>query len=183
MKVKDMKSKVKRIYNDQGILVKKQCTECKRILPVEEYQKESKVKDGYRSKCKSCVNKYYIERTKYDKDLIRREATKYEANINAEVYGIIYFVYNIYSRRHYIGQTTRTYDERYPAGWLQEHMYKKVVREDLEKYGKDSFIAVKIYDIAYNKEHLDALEAHYMNKFDSINNGYNNRRGNGTIEV
>ncbi len=176
MKVKDMKSKVKRIYNDQGILVKKQCTECNRILPVDNYRRENKTKDHLRSKCRECEHKYYMKRTKYDEDLIRREATKYEANINTEVYGIIYFVYNIYSRRHYIGQTTRTYDERYPAGWLQEHVHKPKIREDLEKYGKDSFIAVKIYDIAYNKEHLNALEAHYMNKFDSINNGYNSKR-------
>ena len=70
MGIRGVKSKVKREYNNQGILIKKQCTECKRMLPVEEYQKASKVKDGYRSKCKSCANKYYIERSKNkDKDL------------------------------------------------------------------------------------------------------------------
>ena len=32
-------------------------------------------------------------------------------------------------------------------------------------------------------ETLESLESYYMDKFDSINNGYNHRRGNGTVEV
>lgn len=178
-----MKSLVKREYNNQGKLIKKQCTECKRMLPVEEYQKASKVKDGYRSKCKSCANKYYMNRSKYNKDKVINEVESYEPATDKEVYGIIYVVFNLYSRKHYIGQTTRTFNERYPNGWLEEHAYKEKVSKDLNKYGKDSFIYIKLYDIAYNKEHLDALESYYMDKFDSINNGYNHRRGNGTVEV
>ena len=168
------KNRVQRIYDEQGKLIKKECTECKRILPLEEYQRESKVKDGYRSKCKSCANKRYIERNK-SKELYIKTITP---EVKTEVYGIIYVVFNLYSRRHYIGQTTRTFDDRYPNGWLEAHIHKKEVQEDLNKYGKDSFGIVKIYDIAYNKEHLDLLEAHYIDKFNSYNNGYNNTRGN-----
>ena len=176
MGIRGVKSKVKREYNNQGILIKKQCTVCKRMLPVEDFQKESKVKDGYKSKCKSCVNKEYIERSKNkDKDLHIETITP---EVKTEVYGIIYMVFNIHSRRYYIGQTTRSFDDRYPNGWIQEHIHKKEVQEDLNKYGKDSFGIVKLFDIAYNKEHLDLLEAHYIDKFNSYNNGYNNTRGN-----
>ena len=183
MSLTGSKSVVKRVYNEQGILIKKECTQCKKILPVEEYQKASKVKDGYRSKCKSCANKYYIERSKYNKDKVINEVKSYEPSTNKEVYGIIYVVFNLYSRRHDVGQTKNTFNERYPQGWLKFHKHKEKVSEDLNKYGKDSFIYIKLYDIAYNKQHLDALESYYMDKFDSVNNGYNNRRGNGTVEV
>ena len=135
-----MRSKVKRIYNKEGILIKKQCTVCNKILPIEEYQKESKVKDGYKSKCRSCVNKEYIKRNK-NKDLYIETITP---EVKTEVYGIIYMVFNLYSRRYYIGQTTRTFNDRYPNGWLEEHIHKKEVQEDLNKYGKDSFGIIKL---------------------------------------
>ena len=41
-----------------------------------------------------------------------------------------------------------------------------------------SCLKQRIFDIAYNKEHLDTLEAYYISKFNSYNNGYNNTRGN-----
>ena len=85
---------------------------------------------------------------------------------------------NLYSRKHYIGQTKNTFDERYPYGWLEFHKHKESVKEDLEKYGENSFIYIKLYDIAYSKQHLDALEVYYINKFDAYNNGYNDTRCN-----
>ena len=55
-----MKSLVKREYNSQGILIKKQCTECKRMLPVEEYQKASKVKQIVITLCMCIIGAFLV---------------------------------------------------------------------------------------------------------------------------
>ena len=178
MGLRGPKSKVKRIYNEQGILIKKECTQCKRILPVECFAKESKAYDKLKAKCKNCKNGNAAIKKESNKDKVIKEFKACEYEVKDKHYGIIYVVLNLYSRKHYIGQTKNTFDERYPYGWLEFHKHKESVKEDLEKYGENSFIYIKLYDIAYSKQHLDALEVYYINKFDAYNNGYNDTRGN-----
>ena len=87
-------------------------------------------------------------------------------------------MHNVKSDKYYVGQTIRSFDLRYKSGWLYEHSYKDAVKEDLEKYGEDSFDYVKIWKVAHNQRDLDKLEAYYIDYFNSYENGYNENRGN-----
>ena len=112
------------------------------------------------------------------KEYVEKEPQRFNYNPSEEIYGIIYLVYNTYSQRYYVGQTTIGFDNRYQSGWIYTHSYKDTVKEDLEKYGEDSFEYTKIFKVAHNQEELDKLEAYYIEYFDSYENGYNETRGN-----
>ena len=112
------------------------------------------------------------------KEYVEKEPQRFNYNPSEEIYGVIYLVYNAYSQHYYVGQTTIGFDNRYKNGWLNEHSYKDTVKEDLEKYGEDSFEYTKIFKVAHNQEELDKLEAYYIKYFDSYENGYNETRGN-----
>jgi group I intron endonuclease len=109
-----------------------------------------------------------------------------------EAYGIIYKITNIITNKVYIGQTITTFKKRYNKGgdsniervynthkYNKEHnfSYNKHLLSSIEKYGLDSFDVDVEFDIAYSKEELDFKEDYWIIYFDSINNGYNNRRG------
>lgn len=112
---------------------------------------------------------------------------------NLEVYGIIYKIENMINSKVYIGQTIheRGFDGRYKFnGKGIERVYKyhnfyktknktynKHLLGAIKIYGFESFKVVKIFDIAFSKEELDIKEDTYINLFNSIDNGYNNRGG------
>ena len=236
------KKQIVRNYDNKGNLISKECCYCHEIKPVSKFNKNTKGKDGFQTRCKECSKKYrqeykqenpnydkehyqenkceikkrkkeYYQENKeskkeynrkrrqenpdffkeYDKkrrDKKRQEVLqqieieiksnpeKYNYREGEKIFGIIYSVHNIKSNRYYVGQTTTTFDIRYPSGWLYEHGHKKEVKEDLELYGEDSFEYIKIFKVAYSQHDLDILEAHYIDYYDSYENGYNGTRGN-----
>ena len=110
---------------------------------------------------------------------------------NIECYGIIYKITNKINNRCYIGQTTMSFKERYSSkGCGIEKVYnyhknKKKRKESynshlirsIEKYGFSNWVIIEIYDIAFSKIELDIKEKYYIELFDCINNGYNNKEG------
>ena len=127
-------------------------------------------KERYDSKTKQSLTeiKAYVE----------IDPQKYNYNPNEQIYGVIYLVHNVKSDKYYVGQTINSFDIRYNMGWLYAHGYKDTVKEDLEKYGEDSFEYVKIFKVAHNQKDLDRLEAYYIDYFNAYENGYNETRGN-----
>ena len=111
----------------------------------------------------------------------REEITEYfgKHSFDDVPYGFVYMVKNKESGRCYIGQTKTgisIFDgklARYPNGWLKEHKHKKNVNDDIKYYGIYSFTTLKVVALAYSKDELDTLEAYWIKKTDSINNGYN----------
>lgn len=111
-------------------------------------------------------------------------------------FGIIYSIKNKVNGKYYIGQTTRGFDKRYGKRGgkcdiervLNTHKHelnrkdnhgsgnKKLVK-DIEKYGFDAFEVNKKLAKAYSREELDRLEIFYIEKYDSVNNGYNRDYG------
>lgn len=114
------------------------------------------------------------------KTIVEQDPTRYDYKDGEEIYGIIYLVYCKPTNKYYVGQTTIGFDNRYKSGFLNDsnHRTKDDLKEDLKKYGEDSFEITKIFKVAHNKEELDDLEVYYIDHFDSYYNGYNETRGN-----
>ena len=114
------------------------------------------------------------------KTIVEQDPTRYDYKVGKEIYGVIYLVCCKPTNKYYVGQTTIGFDNRYPSGFLNDgnHRTKDDLKEDLEKYGEDSFEFTEIFKVAHNKEELDALEVYYIDYFDSYYNGYNETRGN-----
>lgn len=112
--------------------------------------------------------------------------------MNKEIYGIIYKITNTVNNKVYIGQTTTTFKRRYNKGgnsniervynthkYNKEHnsSYNKHLLFSIEKYSFNAFDVDVRFDVAYSKEELDFREDYWIVYYDSINNGYNHKRG------
>ena len=116
------------------------------------------------------------------------EATKmlYQLNplleeLNLKAYGFIYKITNINTNRIYIGQTIQpSLKDRYKGdviqSWIKDRLKKGVQKFKEELTNSQNFTA-EIIDYGICKYHLDKLEAHYINKYNSVIEGYNNREG------
>lgn len=81
---------------------------------------------------------------------------------------IIYKIQNKINNKIYIGQTTRTLDER-----IGEHKRKNsLISRAIKKYGIDNF-DINIIDNARTIDELNKKEIYYIKLYDSISNGYN----------
>lgn len=59
----------------------KRCNECGIIKPVSEFGKETRAKNGYKPRCKDCLNKYYRENYhKYRDNKLSKLKIKYKEN-------------------------------------------------------------------------------------------------------
>ncbi|EHI96776.1 Excinuclease ABC C subunit domain protein [Clostridium sp. DL-VIII] len=96
----------------------------------------------------------------------------------------IYAIKNTLNNKYYIGESINI-EERWENHKLQmgkNHHRNKKLKKDLLKYGINSFEFIIIRDLDYLKtiqssevieNILLIIESLYMNKYDSINNGYN----------
>lgn len=102
-----------------------------------------------------------------------------------EQYGVIYGVYNIVTDRWYIGQTTNSFDIRYNGDFFKYKMKEnledsniKLLKNDFELYGEESFEIYEVIDIAFSEKELDEKEVYYIDYYESYDKGYNGNRGN-----
>jgi len=94
------------------------------------------------------------------------------------MYGIIYKAENKVNGKCYIGQTTRTLEER-----KNSHLFKYKNSDDcpkfynaIKRHGDSNFIWVVI-DKAKDKKELDQKEIFYIKKYNSVKSGYNLQLG------
>ncbi len=93
---------------------------------------------------------------------------------------LIYIITNDVNDKVYIGQTTKTLEER-----IQGHRNSMVtgvtthIYNAMRKYGWDKFHFRQIAT-ADSQEDLDYLEQYYIAKYDSVRNGYNMALGGST---
>lgn len=86
---------------------------------------------------------------------------------------LIYKITNDVNNKLYIGQTTKTLQERIQGhhnsmvSGVDTHLYRAI-----RKYGWDKF-HFEIIATATTQEDLDYLEAMFIQKYDTISNGYN----------
>lgn len=94
-------------------------------------------------------------------------------------YGYIYKISTTESKKVYIGQTTRTVQQRFllhlkaatRATASSSHLYLAI-----NKYGSKTF-SVEQIDFANSQDELNEKERYWINFYDSINNGYNMMEG------
>ena len=90
------------------------------------------------------------------------------------MYGLIYMHTCTITGKSYIGQTTKSMYER-----LKEHISDKSktkFHNALKKYN-EKYWTHKVLAYAETKEDLDFFESFFIEKFDTIKNGYNSKTG------
>lgn len=87
--------------------------------------------------------------------------------VNMEYYGIIYKMVNEVNGKVYVGQTTRTLEERFRDHMKDARRKNRrihLLQKDLLKYGKEKF-EMKIICFCKDKDQLDDLEIYYTEKY------------------
>ena len=96
------------------------------------------------------------------------------------IYGYIYKFKNIKNDKVYIGQTIQPLKVRYKVniikGWINDRVEKKK-QKFIEELIEEDFEVTEVLDVGCCQYHLDKLEAYYINKYNSCENGYNNNIG------
>ena len=98
---------------------------------------------------------------------------------DVKAYGYIYRVTGP-NNHFYIGQTVLPLIDRYRCGiksWIKERIEKDKPKFVDELANEEDF-TIDIIDVGCCKYHLDKLEVHYIDEYNSYNNGYNNISGN-----
>lgn len=86
---------------------------------------------------------------------------------NAKIYKITCIINN----KVYIGQTTTSIEKRFKQH-LSKSSFCKKLKYAIKKYGKENFVIEQI-DSATTKQEADKKEKMYIQKYNSINCGYN----------
>jgi hypothetical protein len=193
---KEQKKECNKKYYEEN---KEQMKEYWKKYREENKERRKEYRDKYYKENKEQFKKYYEENKEqmkeYDKKrwkelcdeaitriktIVEQDPTRYDYKVGEEIYGVIYLVHCKLINKYYVGQTTIGFDNRYQNGFFNDkgHKTKDNLKEDLEKYGEDSFEIAKIFKVAHSKEELDDLEVYYIDYFDSYYNGYNETRGN-----
>ena len=86
-----------------------------------------------------------------------------------EVYGIVYLLIDGTNDKEYVGQTTKTFEERFKGHFYGDQYIDRVIR----KRGADMF-ATAILKVCYSQEELNYWEIHFIKSRDTMApNGYN----------
>ena len=98
--------------------------------------------------------------------------------------GYIYMIRNLINGKIYFGQTTNTFSKRYHKNLLK-NTHVESLKEDLIKYGINSFEIVEDFDKCDNLEDLTKLENLYIIMYETYKSdfGYNTYISNNYIEV
>lgn len=190
-------------YWKDGVMVAKRCLKCNEDKNISEFSIRNKKKNSYSAHCKKCVaetskiwretNEEYFNKINKEahikrktKNILKLTEMLEQINpilkgLNLKAFGRIYKITNTKTGRVYIGQSTNNLNIRYNGEmiktWIKERQtYNK--QKFLEELIEEDFKLEEAIAVGVCKYHLDKLEAYYINKYDSYNNGYNNQEGN-----
>lgn len=90
------------------------------------------------------------------------------------MYGLIYMHTCTLTGKSYIGQTTKSMEARWAEHKLDKHKTK--FHMALSKYN-EKYWTHKVLAYASNKEDLDCMEVFFIEKYDTVNSGYNLKSG------
>ena len=103
--------------------------------------------------------------------------------------GFIYLITNRVNGKQYIGQTVKTIEERWERHIVDSHRlnefgeykYDNKINRAIRKYDWRNFSIQVIGE--YNAEDLDKMEIHFIEMYDTFNNGYNSTLGGGGVKL
>lgn len=98
--------------------------------------------------------------------------------------GYIYKITNNINNKVYIGQTVKSYQERFRQHQLnynKEYFSQIVLYKAFKKYGIENFSFDPIEEV--EKEFLNEREKYWINYYDSYYNGYNSTLGGRLVEL
>lgn len=92
---------------------------------------------------------------------------------------LIYKITCKVNNKIYVGQTTETLKQRFSRHMgYQKHEHDTKFYRAIKKYGVENFFVEEL-DRAINQVELDEKEVYWINKLDSVNNGYNSKSKQG----
>lgn len=93
-------------------------------------------------------------------------------------YGIVYVIGNFINDKLYVGQTRKDLMRRWSTHLIRGVRKRKCIQVDyaIKKYGEDNF-CMYIIDTADSFEELMEKEKYWIEKLDTLKNGYNNNPG------
>lgn len=86
----------------------------------------------------------------------------------------IYVITNTVNDKIYVGQTWRSLISRFSKHANEKGCAK--IHNAIKKYGKNKF-TIKYIALTFDQQNADKIESYFINKFDTIENGYNLREG------
>lgn len=90
---------------------------------------------------------------------------------------MIYLIQNNITKKVYVGQTTRSIEERFKEHCRRGSKCRKLANS-INKYGKNNFSIIILKNVESEdydsfREELNYWEKYYIHLYDSVNNGYN----------
>ena len=90
----------------------------------------------------------------------------------------IYKIVNSINEKVYVGQTWNTIDDRF-----KKHKYSSnncvKLKNAFDKYGRENF-SIELLTVCSTQEVADCLESFFIEKYNTLNNGYNVNEGGKT---
>ena len=97
--------------------------------------------------------------------------------------GYIYIIHNKLSPKVYIGQTTRSIEQRFNEHIRRDQKQKTKLGQAIKKYGQENFYVELLETINGDKETLSKAEQKWIKYYDSFNKGYNMTKGGETFYI
>ena len=149
-------------------------------------EKRSEINRQWRENNPDYGRQRYEKEVQQEIDKIHKNVSKKRYPNNGIQYGIIYGVQNLITNRWYIGQTTTGFNTRYHGDFFkykhneltEDNEKRKLLAEDIEKYGQENFKIFEVLDVAFSEKELDEKEAYYIDLYKAYDEGYNTQRGN-----
>jgi hypothetical protein len=111
------------------------CTKCEKVLPIEDFGKESRSKDGLKRRCKKCINLYYNKAYKTNSKLKNNKIKKSKKYYQENKKRIIEKVKNRYSKEHIKKKNTDYYKKN------KQKINKQKNKYTINRYNTDPVYA------------------------------------------
>ena len=146
----------------------KKCSKCNLELPLDNFWKQKTVKSGYRSRCKKCLGykakQQWGVKKKPSKELQKQRIREWKTRQPAGIYKITC----LENGRVYIGESKCV-----PMRWIshksalncKDGKTNKLLQEDWDLYGEDSFTFETLEEMDKDKDLLYDRELFYIKQF------------------
>ena len=174
-----------REYDEEGNLIKLECSKCGEIKSVDNFNKCKSKKDGYQNKCKKCVKIYQQKYNKINSRKIKERTHKYYQNNKDKILN----THKEYRKNNKtkINELVRQWREKnkdkckeYEKQYYENNKEKLISqKKDYAKNNKEKILEYQRKYYEFNKEKMDKYYSEYRsNNKNKIYNYHHNRYEN-----